>query len=443
MQVCRVIFDKHTQLDLSQLINDRMLRQVLMAFAITRSARYDSYTSKEDGVNISRTSKQLLLDAIEKANIDVVDDADRMAAIAYRGGGFKRAKRWLDMADPDSLMGRHIRAKLFLQDGKIKEAAEDLAFIARQTGPGQLMFYGGYNRTGSSHRIHSELGTLYVSRKMFVKAVDALIKGGNWMDAAYIAERVLTPDELQGYVDANWPESMLETTNEDTFDSESQKALKIRHLLARRFSRMGEFEKAEPYYPNKFLNDFQTFAYVLSRGDDQTLPDSERADALWNAAWLMRHKGMEFIGAELEPDGYIWRGNFPVKDSLEKRLAALKKRRINLPTQDEIDRAKLHAVLPDKRFHYRYFASELAWDAAELMPDEDNELARRLCLAGIWHRDRDNEYADIFYKSLVIRCGTTELGKEADKIRWFPKIADKLQDGELILPKREVEPVYK
>jgi len=34
----------------------------------------------------------------------------------------------------------------------------------------------------------------------------------------------------------------------------------------------------------------------------------------------------------------------------------------------------------------------------------------------------DPESADRFYKSLVKRCRKTELGEEADRIRWFPKL---------------------
>ena len=61
------------------------------------------------------------------------------------------------------------------------------------------------------------------------------------------------------------------------------------------------------------------------------------------------------------------------------------------------------------------------------MQNENPELARRLCLAGSWTKILDPKHADVFYKSLVLRCGTTDLGKEADKLRWFPKISDTLK----------------
>ena len=59
------------------------------------------------------------------------------------------------------------------------------------------------------------------------------------------------------------------------------------------------------------------------------------------------------------------------------------------------------------------------------MPDNDDETARMLCIAGSWIKARDSETADRFYKAMVRRCGKTDLGKEADKLRWFPKISVK------------------
>ena len=55
------------------------------------------------------------------------------------------------------------------------------------------------------------------------------------------------------------------------------------------------------------------------------------------------------------------------------------------------------------------------------MPDGSEDTARMLCAAGEWLRVRDPKAADRFYKALVRRCGTTPLGREADRIHWFPR----------------------
>jgi len=87
---------------------------------------------------------------------------------------------------------------------------------------------------------------------------------------------------------------------------------------------------------------------------------------------------------------------------------------------DETARVQRHRVRPWKRYHYRYRAADLAWEAAALLPSGD-EKAGMLATAGSWLGARDPRAADRFYKQLVRCCGTTDLGREADELRWFPE----------------------
>ena len=91
-------------------------------------------------------------------------------------------------------------------------------------------------------------------------------------------------------------------------------------------------------------------------------------------------------------------------------------------TRNEVNRAQNPPAKPNKRFHYRYTAADLAWEAAALMPDNTDETARFLCEAGGWLKDRDPQAANRFYIALVKRCRNTELGRLADEKRWFPVI---------------------
>jgi hypothetical protein len=93
---------------------------------------------------------------------------------------------------------------------------------------------------------------------------------------------------------------------------------------------------------------------------------------------------------------------------------------VNEMSDDEIARASSRQVDPDRRFHYRWRAAALAWEAAQLMPNNTDETARALCTAGTWLKDRDPEGADQFYKALVRRCRKTAMGQQADVLRWFP-----------------------
>ena len=57
----------------------------------------------------------------------------------------------------------------------------------------------------SREQLLGELGVLSLSRGDFSQALDALLRANFWEDAAYVAERVLTVDELKAYVDREWP----------------------------------------------------------------------------------------------------------------------------------------------------------------------------------------------------------------------------------------------
>ena len=64
------------------------------------------------------------------------------------------------------------------------------------------------------------------------------------------------------------------------------------------------------------------------------------------------------------------------------------------------------------------------WKGAELLPDNDELKAKALCRGGTYLKVRDPKTADKFYKTLVKTCGQTELGKEAAKLKWFPKMKE-------------------
>jgi len=64
----------------------------------------------------------------------------------------------------------------------------------------------------------------------------------------------------------------------------------------------------------------------------------------------------------------------------------------------ELGRARQQGVVPNERFHYRYQAADLAWEAAALMPNNIDETARVLCVGGTWLKNIDPQRADVFYK---------------------------------------------
>jgi hypothetical protein len=264
-----------------------------------------------------------------------------------------------------------------------------------------------------------------LARRHYVEALDALLKSGFWTDAAYVAERVLTADELKAYVDRAWPGAKPVTERAEQWGEHvpnvEENAGNLKYLLARRLARMGRFDEAAAYMPESRRGMLASMAELLRAGRDGRRAKADRAKALWAAAQLMRANGMELVGTELAPDAGVYGGNFTMNVSRGKGGGAGSGLG---PGQDELARVAGSGPDPDKRWHYRFVAARLGWEAAELMPDQDEATAVVLCTAGTWLKAPEPKEAERFYKALVRRCGKTTLGAEAARVRWFPKMAD-------------------
>jgi hypothetical protein len=124
------------------------------------------------------------------------------------------------------------------------------------------------------------------------------------------------------------------------------------------------------------------------------LPADQRAKALFQAAIIARTNGMELIGTEVEPDWHVHDGNFE-EGVTESARATNEAAKVLVASEDELQRAARHKTDPEARFHYRYQAASLAWEAAKLMPDNSDDTARVLWTAGSWLKNRDPQTADI------------------------------------------------
>jgi LysM repeat protein len=430
--------------------NPRMQR-VLTAFVISRHYRRSIESEHDDSEESSKPGpkasvNQVWLEAVEAAGVKDVESASKLALAAYQNNDMPLAWRWIKRA-PNSPLAQWLQAKLLLHDGKTAQAAALLASVARafaieppstnQIANAHFKDLLSIEAPGNSpplipadRQVLGELGVLRLARREYAQALDALLNAGFWMDAAYVAERVLTADELKTYVDHYWPPAPPEQVAEEQEkygDSEISPALlrpQIRYLLARRLMRSQRSDQAREYYPTEWMPEYLALVQFLRTGWDETLPADQRAQALFQAAFITRTNGMELIGTEVEPDWHVHDGNFEAGVAVATRAtnAAAK---VLVASEDELTRAARHKTDPGERFHYRYQAAALAWEATKLMPDNSDETARVLCTAGSWLKNRDPETADFFYKALVRRNRKTAIGMEADRIRWFPQLDER------------------
>ncbi|MBI1178125.1 hypothetical protein GC207_11885 [bacterium] len=392
------------------------------------------------------------LTALHDAGVVEPEAAEQFALVAYQAGEFELADQWLALAPPDSVAALWLKAKLKLRDGDLETAANLLASATRllplpsldePAPPPRLLAESlEVGNDSAARRMRGELGVLHLQKREFVEAVDVMLRADYWADAAFLADRVLTLDELKNYVDLNWPpavhQSELDATERQkpsaSKEAEDKRRSDIRYLLARRLTRADRFSEARPYFPPEWRPAFDDLVEHLNVAEDTSRSKSDRATAFWSAAQLTRTNGMELFGTALEPDWQIWDGEFEDGGPSFAIRATIPEASPLHPSDDETKRIKSSAPDPDHRFHYRYLAANLAWKAADLMPDQSDETAHVLCAAGSWLKARDPKYADYFYKALVIRCGRTELGTAADRKRWFPRMYENGQLAEAMPP---------
>ncbi|MEJ0089389.1 MAG: LysM peptidoglycan-binding domain-containing protein [Limisphaerales bacterium] len=443
---------------LNQLANDVQARRVITAFLISRCSSLS--------IDTDMAANKWLV-AVEAANVREVESAEEFALAAYQIGEWDLAQRWIDRA-PNTPTTQWLQVKLLLRAGKTDDAATLLASVSRNfpvtssettaqrdevqmnehyqrqnnlplespytNGPVTLVddltvarysyYPGGVN---APSQMLGELGVLHLTRREYTEALDALLRAGFWMDAAYVAERVLTVGELKAYVDDNWPEAdashdSIDQSNSATFENGSFNLRReIRYLLARRLTRMERSGEAGGYYPVEWRAAQANLIQQLAIGRNESLPSLQRFYALVAAAWITRTNGMELIGTEVEPDWHIYDGGFDYGLTVASRKTGL------LPASDEeLSRSVQNNVMPEKRFHYRHQATALkqeaakqGWEAAKLLPDNSDKAAQILCLSGAWLNPKP---AGAYYRAILQRFRQTEIGRETARIGGFPKL---------------------
>jgi hypothetical protein len=399
------------------LAKDETARRLITSYLLARlGGEWSTGLSGENAISLRTRDWAVVL---EKAGLGDVPDAGEIAWLAYQAGDFSLAEKWVALADAASVPSNWIRAKLALRAGNLGGAEP---FLARVTASKALVSPARSVALG-------ELGSVRITLGSYTAALDAFRDGGHWEDAAYIAERVLTLEELTAYVDEARKDTRLARLpickwdfglDEEEMEEYERKNFQteISHLLARRLARAEKHNDALRYFPPEPREHYEKYLRDTREAFDVANNNLLRSHAFRLAARNMRKNGMAMLGTELGPDNAISSGGSDSDGISGTRLKSASARDIGSPTADELERVKKHTV-PEARFHYRYRAADLAWWAASLMPNDTEETARVLDEAGGWLKARDPKAANRFFQALVIRCGNTKLGKAAAEKNWF------------------------
>lgn len=324
-----------------------------------------------------------LIKLLQNSTRGSLDNADRLAAVNYQQGDFASAKAFVEHAG-DGGLAWWLRAKLALRDGD-KTAAAAAYAKAAQAFP-QNESWGDrrtpdfdYETLQPKCRVDGESAILALQRGDYLQAFDQLYRSQSiyWIDAATVAERVLTLDELKHYVDTQVPAPPPLSQHDRDNYVPLPVAASLRNLLGRRLLREGHYEDAPAYFDNDGLRHKARLYGEQRLAADAAWWPTRRAAALFNAAWTAREWGMDILGYEMAPDFATFAGNYSL-ESTELKVGPL-------VAEDEVKRQQASAAQPDQRYHYRFVATQLANRAADNLPHTSQAFAAVLCEAAGWN----------------------------------------------------------
>jgi hypothetical protein len=399
---------------LARMIEEPLVRRLLVSYAVSREGAWD------DAGSVEVTTR--VLDAAMKLPTPTAgEEIDRLAALAYQAGRYDTAERLT--AKTDRALGLWVRAKLALRRNDRAAAVREwsAAFAASQKAGDT-----GDLDDNTQTRLRGEAAVAQLSAGAYEASLRLLFPAAQtyWGDVAYVAERILTVDELKAFVDGLPPSAAKPRRQSADEPAPRDRAEDLRALLARRLARDGRVAQALPYYPasiERWSEDPAAREIPLgaeARAYAEALEASKpgwrwysvsRAEALFKVATLSRKRGLELLGTEGPPDsaavdgmysgGYGQESPRGIVDPSAQPQAQL---RDPLLGPDEESRFAASAPKPDKRFHYRVIATDRALEAADLLPQGSQAYAATLCWATRYaFASDDPERAKSIYRRYV------------------------------------------
>ena len=416
-------------------------RKLLVAYLFARSVQLEEAiqwdrVSYERAMSAESARAQVVavIDKLLALPPEAISTPDRVAALAYRVGEYDKAAQWAGRSTEP--LATWIRAKLALRNGDTDSAAKFYAeaaaqFPTREEAAGSEYFTWNRLYEPPSCSVNAEAGVLALSRGEYVQALALLYQAGSqyWRDAAYVAERVLTLDELKSFVDRVAPRADDVNVENTTYLFYPRLGPQIRWLLARRLMREGNTGIALAYFDDPQLQ-IRAKQYAALLKDTESRGDTARARAWFELAKLTRHWGMELLGFEGDPDYAMYEGQFDLypdwqdesepgdADTPESHTSGSEvltnqgkkdqvRRRADLPvrgpfTSDgERERISHTRAKPLERFHYRLVAADYASKAADLLPPRSQAFAAVLCEATSWLINRNSDQAQLLYRRYI------------------------------------------
>lgn len=443
---------------LSEWCNDKDLRQLMTIYLSAGSGNWSSREREiiNDGIIYDWLR---ILSYATKHELD--ENLVRIAILYYRQGEYKVSEQLLAKCPPDDVAAAMLRSRLELRLGRRVEATEALeralpGLEKITEGPSWSVddrLWKNWDKSwisvargqtnSADSKLRAELAMLKLALGQYQDALRLKMAAGLIWDARYVAECVMSIDELKAFVSAEamvkhvckrWQGVYDETM--DFIDINEE----IRVLLARRLCRAERWLEAKPFVKPGMSVHIDAYVGYVTTAQDTTKSNYERADAYWKAALLIREHGRELLYCDFGPRwtsgqqislGLFFEGWYET-DWPQCRFEPTHAYPLQPFTGAGADERQrigrwLGANAPPGNRHnvlMKYRTFDLAMKAVELLPDNDEAAATIAQFVGVELSALDPMYANAAYKALAIRFKATRFGKEAFERRWFVKDYD-------------------
>ena len=404
-EVARRLMDP--DLDRRRILAEPIVRRLLVAYVASKQPDYTWDDTTDLDSIVAGTIERVLSEPAPEPGPDL----DRLAALAYQGGRYDLAEKLSEKASQP--LGLWVRAKLALRRGDRADAVKD--WMAALTAAGQDGPAASLDQDAKT-RLRGEVAVMRLSEGEYRDSLQLLFPVAEtyWGDVIYIAERVLTVDELKAFVDGLPPPSAPQARSD-----RSDPVANLRALLARRLVRVGRTSEAVAYFPPRVtgstaeerdadradVEDARNYLAAIEAirpgWFEWPWQRVSRAEAMFKLARMTRVQGMGLMGTEGPPDETVMYGAFPsgigqTSPNGEGTSPS------PLLGPDEASRFAASAPKPDTRFHYRPIAADRALAAADLLPQRSQAYAATLCWAARYAiASRDEARAQAIYQRYV------------------------------------------
>jgi hypothetical protein len=428
--------------DYSELVADQDVRLLITLF-LSAGDGNDYETLVETDVLKDRRNRWL--DALAQAKVSPSFAAAHVAMIQYAAGRWQDCRTsslQLPADDPlRKLLLSRCQLRLEGDPAASRRLLEPSQATATTTEPTASPFkpftdelplnvvIDPRHKTELTQRIQGEAGMLALANGEFAEALWRFEDGRYGAEALYVAECLMSVDELKSHVDRRRASGQPPVDFEKDYWENHEN---LEQELASRLMRAGQFELGLQYLPDPLRGPAMNYVLLRRAAERTELDSRSRADCHWRSALAIREIGERILHA---PYGLSWSsggGGWYVGYGYYPRV------RLGIPNDDipapamkvigagpEEKRRLLawqseHIEKPDLSVRdARYAAFRHAMQAARLLPDNDPAGGLILQYAGNLLKYRDPKAANPAYVLLVTRFKATPYGQAALKSRWF------------------------